>query len=477
MKFHDRSGKSKGVFPPSILLIALTLSVLLSSCAGFSSRAPRSFNRVAERVLPSVVQVEVTTVRTQVLPEGEDFPYSPWHFGPFDPEEEVPDSRDFESQGIGSGVIIRSEEGAYYVLTNQHVVGTADGISVRLHDGRVYDGSLVGSDSRKDLALIRFETEDEGIVTARMGDSDRLEVGDWVVAIGNPYGYESTVTAGIVSAIGRRGFIGNINDFIQTDAAINQGNSGGALVNLVGEVVGINTWISTPTGGSIGLGFSIPINNAKKAIADFIDFGSIRYGWVGVSVGAVLEDMLTAMNIDENARGAFVFHVFQDSPADRSGILPGDFITAVDGSDIRDSNELVLVVGDLYALETYDFTLIREGEEITVPVTVGLRESDETISRQGERLWPGIGVYPISPELKAEIGIAPDVEGVFVGDIEPNTPFQRGGAQFGDVIVAIDSQAIQSMLHFYAIINGTGSDTLEVTCIRNGTEVRYTVIH
>ncbi|MFW6265281.1 MAG: trypsin-like peptidase domain-containing protein, partial [Halanaeroarchaeum sp.] len=217
-----------------VSLTAVVIPLLLVSCAGFTSRAPRSFNRVAERVLPSVVQVQVTTVKTQVLPEGEDFPYSPWHFGPFDPEEELPDSRDFESQGIGSGVIIRSEEDSYYVLTNQHVVGDADTILVRLNDGREYEGTLLGSDSRKDLALIRFSADDAGIVTARMGDSRRLEVGDWVVAIGNPYGYESTVTAGIVSAIGRRGFIGNINDFIQTDAAINQGNSGGALVNLKG---------------------------------------------------------------------------------------------------------------------------------------------------------------------------------------------------------------------------------------------------
>ena len=462
------------ILPPRLIIISLA-AALMTSCAGYSSRAPRSFNMVAERVLPSVVQVQVTTVMTQVLPEGEDFPYSPWHFCPFDPEEEIPESRDFESQGIGSGVIVRSGGGSYYVLTNQHVVGSADRILVRLHDGREYQGSLVGSDSRKDLALIRFETEDPGLVPARIGDSDRLEVGDWVVAIGNPYGYESTVTAGIVSAIGRRGFVGNINDFIQTDAAINQGNSGGALVNLKGEVVGINTWISTPTGGSIGLGFSIPINNAKKAIDDFIEFGAIRYGWVGVSVGPVLGDMLTGMGIDEDTRGAFVFHVFQDSPADRSGLLPGDFITAVDGSDIRDSNELVLVVGDLYALETYDFTLLREGEEMTVPVTVGLRESDESISQKGGRLWPGIGVYPITPDLRVELGLDSGVEGVFVGDIEPNTPFQRGGAQFGDIIVSLDSRPVRSMLDFYRILNGIDTYPLEVACLRNGAEVRYTV--
>jgi serine protease Do len=468
---HSPSSSGRWLVP----LLAVVIPLLLVSCAGFTSRAPRSFNRVAERVLPSVVQVQVTTVKTQVLPEGEDFPYSPWHFGPFDPEEEVPDSRDFESQGIGSGVIIRSEEDSYYVLTNQHVVGDADTILVRLHDGREYEGTLLGSDSRKDLALIRFAADDAGIVTARMGDSRRLEVGDWVVAIGNPYGYESTVTAGIVSAIGRRGFIGNINDFIQTDAAINQGNSGGALVNLKGEVVGINTWISTPTGGSIGLGFSIPINNAKKAIEDFIEFGSIRYGWVGVSVGTVLEDMLESMNIDENVRGAFVFHVFQGSPAHRSGLLPGDYITAVDGSNIRDSNELVLVVGDLYALETYDFTLIREGEEMTIPVTVGLRESDESISKQSGKLWPGIGIYPITPELTEELGLDSGMEGVFVGDIEPNSPFQQGGARFGDVIVAIDSQPAQSMLDFYSIINGNDTDIFEIRCIRDGAEVRYSV--
>jgi len=227
-----------------------------------------SFRSVSEKVLPVVVMINVVEVKKQA-PERGDQPWFYYFFGR--PDEDGSQEREFRNRGLGSGVIVRKTGKTFYVLTNNHVVGTAEEISVQLHDRREFKAKLVGKDERKDLAVVSFEAEGEDIPLAVLGDSNSLHVGDWVLAVGNPFGLESTVTAGIVSALGRRGGPeGNISDFFQTDASINQGNSGGALVNLAGEVVGINTWITSPTGGSIGLGFAIPINNVKKAVEDII---------------------------------------------------------------------------------------------------------------------------------------------------------------------------------------------------------------
>ena len=204
------------------------------------------------------------------------------------------EKREYKRPGLGSGVIVKKDSNNVYVLTNNHVAGTADEIKVKLNDGREYDAKRIGNDPRTDLALIKFESS-ENIPVADLGNSEHLEVGDIVLAVGNPFGFESTVTMGIVSALGRETLSGSsiagFTDYIQTDASINPGNSGGALVNLKGEIVGINTWIASQSGGSVGVGFAIPINNAKKAIEDFISTGKVVYGWLGVSIGDADEKM------------------------------------------------------------------------------------------------------------------------------------------------------------------------------------------
>ncbi len=272
-----------------------------------------SFRSIASSVLPVVVQINVVEVITQQTPEG----VSPWDFffkpGPNSPEGETPQQKEFRRPGLGSGVIVRKDGKKVYVLTNNHVVGEADEISVMLHDQRTFKGKLVGKDERKDLALVVFETKDD-VPVAVLGDSDSLQVGDWAVAVGNPLGLESTVTVGIISALGRRGGPGsNISDFIQTDAAINPGNSGGALVNIRGEVIGINTWIASTTGTYIGFGFAIPINNAKKDIEDFIKHGAVQYGWLGVSIRDPLPSMRSEMML-EDINGGMAINVYKGSP-------------------------------------------------------------------------------------------------------------------------------------------------------------------
>ena len=221
-------------------------------------------------------------------------------------------------------ITVRRDGKTWYLLTNHHVAGSATNITVRLDDGREFDGKLVGADERKDIALVSFESDATDIPVANLGDSDSVKTGDIVFAIGSPLGYMSSVTQGIVSAVGRDGGPNNnINDFIQTDAAINQGNSGGPLVNIYGEVVGINSWIASQSGGSQGLGFSIPINNVKKAIDDFIADGKIKYGWLGVSLVEADASTLTELSLT-GRKGALASQVFANSPAAKGGILPGD---------------------------------------------------------------------------------------------------------------------------------------------------------
>ena len=425
------------------------------------------YREITKRVLPVVVRLTVIDVKTQVLPEGEDFPFSPWHYGPFDPEEDIPKKREFRNQGIGSGVIVQKEGNTYYVLTNDHVVGNADEIEIRLSNKQTFTGKVIGRDVRKDLALVGFESRDSAIPVAVLGDSDEMQVGDFVLAVGNPYGYESTVTSGIISAIGRRGPLGNISDFIQTDAAINQGNSGGAMVNLAGEVIGINTWISTPTGGSIGLGFSIPINNAKKAIADFIEYGAIQYGWLGVSIADLLPDAAEAMLV-EGVPGAFVYHVFKGSPAAETGIRPGDYITEIGGKTIEDPNELVLLVGEMKPQGKVNYTLIRIGEKKTGTVRIGLRSDAEKIQTQSKNLWPGIGIVPLTETLRKEFEVPADVNGVVVSEVEPNTRFQEMGVRFGDILTEIEGKQIETMLRFYKIIHTIAEDPISLRVFRNG---------
>ena len=277
-----------------------------------------TFRKVSAESLPWVVEIDVVEVTTRTAQSDNGIP---WNFffgnpqGNGNPEGEEGVEQEYRNPGLGSGFIVQQKGNDYYVVTNNHVAGKADEISIKMDNGDEYEAELVGADERKDLALLKF-TSRKKLPVATLGDSDSLYVGDWVLAIGSPFGYKSSVSAGIISALGRQnGPDGNINDFIQTDAAINQGNSGGPLVNMNGEVIGINTWITTSTGGSIGLGFSIPINNVKRSVEDFIEHGEVQYGWLGVSIGDLSEEVSKDMAVDEEKSGAFVYQVFSNSPA------------------------------------------------------------------------------------------------------------------------------------------------------------------
>lgn len=433
-----------------------------------------SFREVVQNTLSAVVRIDVVEVTTQTLPQDQSNPFFDFFFGNPDGGDSP---QEFRNQGLGSGVIVGRNGQEVFVLTNAHVIGEAEEILVTLDDERQYTAELVGKDTRKDLALVSFTTDEQDISVATLGDSSSLQVGDWVLAMGSPFGFQSTVTAGIVSALHRTGGpAGNISDFIQTDAAINRGNSGGALVNLNGEVVGINTWITTQTGGSVGLGFAIPINNAKKAIDDFINNGEVRYGWIGVSISSITSEIQEGLELPTN-RGALVNSVYRTSPAGRAAIMPGDFIVGVNNWDIKSSDELVLRVGDLPVDETAKFKIIRNGEERILDVRITTRESEEEIAGQSRDLWPGFSVYPLTDDVKRNAELGDSIQGVIVNSIIRRSPGAIAGIQSGDVINQVNGQQVASLKDFYTALNSRQDGEIDFQFYRDGVELKVSIIY
>lgn len=428
-----------------------------------------AFRNIAKTVLPAVVELDVVEGNQKSQQQQTQTPQFPFNFF-FGPDNTTPEQSQPE-EGLGSGVIVRRTGKTVYILTNNHVAGTASKITVKLSDGREFDGTLVGADERKDVALVKFETSDTDITIAKLGDSSKLQVGDWAVALGSPYGYVASVTAGIISALGRNGGPdGNINDFIQTDAAINKGNSGGALVNIRGEVVGLNTWIASPTGGSVGLGFAIPINNIKGTIDDFIMNGAVKYGWLGVSLSEITQDKASAKELDlEGKKGALVGQVFLNGPADKAGILPGDFITAVNGKTVQSVDELVRIVGDIKAGSTADFDIIRVGTPMSISAKVDLRNN--SVAANNSNIFPGVTVISLKSDSVDQKQIPSGVHGVLAVDVLAKSPAATMGLRTGDIITKINGKNVGNLKNFYEILAKENGKKLVFTVNRDNQTV------
>ncbi|MPL59139.1 Periplasmic serine endoprotease DegP [bioreactor metagenome] len=425
-----------------------------------------AFRYVADTALPSVVELKVVDKATET-PKSQ--PSIPWEFF-FGPRNNQNDEKtpQYRQEGLGSGVIVRRAGKTVYVLTNNHVAGNAEKITVIMNDGREYVGSLVGGDERKDIALVKFETSDENIIVASLGDSSKVRVGDWAIALGSPFGLISSVTAGIVSAVGRNGGPdGNINDFIQTDAAINKGNSGGALVNIRGEVIGINTWIASTTGASAGLGFAIPINNVKSAIDDFIQHKAVRYGWLGVSLLDMGRDKATMEQLGlSGQKGAFVSSVFKNGPADKAGILAGDYITAIGGAEVKSQDDLVRRVGDIPAGSSTTISLIRGGERLSLTVKIDLR--DTSVASNNKDLFPGLSVISLESESIDATKVPVSAKGgLFVTDVAARSPASVMGLRAGDIIIKVNDQSLKGIVWFYKTINDPANKKLSFTVVRD----------
>jgi serine protease Do len=387
-----------------------------------------------------VVNIKVTKVEKVGSPQEFPFPEGP--YGDFFKRffREMPrHPESFRMQGAGSGVII-SREG--YILTNNHVVEGAREVTVTLADQQEYKARIVGRDSRTDLAVLKIDPR-EPLTAATMGDSDQLRVGDWVLAIGNPFGLSNTVTSGIVSAKGRVIGAGPYDDFIQTDTPINPGNSGGPLFNMKGEVVGINTAILS---NGQGIGFAIPVNVAKPLVPQLISRGEVTRGYLGVSMQPITREMARAMKL-ENSKGALVADVVPGSPADKAGILRGDVIVAFNNKAVEEPRDLSSLVANTPVGQEVNVSVLRDGTKRQLAVKVeklGSREAKVEESGQPFQGKWGLALQDLSPGMAGQPPSKAD-RGVLVANVQPGSPADLAGIHQGDIILGINRQAVNSV--------------------------------
>lgn len=378
---------------------------------------------------------------------------------------QLPD-REYKQMGLGSGVIIDSKG---YILTNQHVIDEAEKITVTLSDGRNFKAVIKGQDQRSDLAIIQINAHN--LPVASLGDSDNLKIGQWAVAIGNPFGFamqnpEPTVTVGVISALHRSlgrslGRERDYSDLIQTDAAINPGNSGGPLVNLKGEVIGINVAIFSTTGGYEGVGFAIPINNAKKIISQLIEGKKIVYGWFGVTVQDLTDELAKYFGLPDK-NGALVVGVLEDSPAQKAGIKESDIIKQFDQKTVNNVRELLNIVGGTQVGRKAKVAVIRDKKEMTLEVEVAKRPENLEETSAGSvsfGSWRGLKVEELNAEAARRLGVEEN-NGVVVVDVEPNSPADEAGIIAGDVILEINKQDIKNTSDYQGITKDLRGDVL-----------------
>lgn len=446
------------------LLSALALSVGLSLSASFPASAALpsqvpgqeaipSLAPMLEKALPAVVsvQVEGTARQSQRIPEE-----LKKYFG-----EDAPDQQAQPFEGLGSGVIIDAAKG--YILTNNHVISQADKISVQLNDGREFDAKLIGGDDQSDIALLQVQNP-SNLTQIAIADSDKLRVGDFAVAVGNPFGLGQTATSGIVSALGRSGLnLEGLENFIQTDASINRGNSGGALLNLNGELIGINTAILAPGGGSIGIGFAIPSNMAKTLSQQLIQFGEVKRGLLGIKGMEMSADIAKAFKLNVQ-RGAFVSEVLPNSGSAKAGVKSGDIIVSLNDKPLSSFAELRSRIATTEPGAKVKLGLIREGKPLTVEVTL---DKSTSSSASAEQISPALQGATLSDgQLKN------GTKGITVTTVEKSSPAAQAGLHQDDVIVGVNRTRVQSIAEMRKVLESKpavialqiirGNDTLYI---------------
>lgn len=447
------------LLPAALLALGLAVAAPLPAPAGLPAMADNqalpSLAPMLERATPAVVNIATESrVASRRNPLLEDPVFR--HFF------NIPDQpRERKAQSVGSGVVVDARRG--YVITNHHVVEGANTITVTLRDGRQLSAKVIGSDAQSDVAVIQIPSGN--LIALPLADSDSLRVGDFVVAIGNPFGLGQTVTSGIVSALSRTGLgIQGYEDFIQTDASINPGNSGGALVNLRGELVGINTAIIAPGGGNVGIGFAIPVNMVSRLMGQIVAHGSVRRGQLGVSVQDLTPDLARAFNIPAN-QGAVIAQVNPRSAAARAGLKEGDVVLSINGRPIRDGGNLRNTIGLLEVGEAVRLEILRDGKPLTLDAKVG---EYVPAKAEGEALHPRLAgatfedIGPNSP-------LAGKVDGVLVAGVESGSLAARAGLRKNDVIIGVNRQRVAGTAELQQL--AAGGDSLVINLLRGREEL------
>jgi Do/DeqQ family serine protease len=430
--------------------------------------AGASYAPVVERVMPAVVTIRVEK-RASFTPTDQQIPDELFRrfFGEQMPDGRMPRARRMPApvqRGLGSGVIVTHDG---YILTNNHVVDGADTVKVELPDHRTFDAKVVGTDPATDLAVVKIEGDN--LPTLVVGDSDAVKVGDVVLAVGNPLGVGETVTSGIISAKGRQTPTGDdsYQDFLQTDAAINHGNSGGALVNAAGELIGINSQILSPSDGNIGLGFAIPSNMAKHVMDELVTNGSVRRAKLGVTIQLITPDMAQAMNL-ASTKGALVASVEDGSPAAKAGLKQGDVITQFNGKDVADNNQLRNRVANTLPGTKVPVTVLRDGRTETMDVTLGELETSKSNARRnssGER----------SGEGRFGMTLQSGDDGVTIADVDPNGVAAESGLRQGDVITKVNGKRVTSAAEVKSALDRTDGKPSLVVIDREGQSLFLTL--
>jgi len=458
--------------------ITVVDDITLGSTKGVSSEllnlqsTSRAFVQIAKEVVPTVVSIRITRhITASDLKKFHDQEGGPWDF--FNRRFfrfRIP--RDFRLPGgTGSGIIVHPDG---YILTNTHVVENADEIKVTLYDRRSFEAEVVGVDPLTEVAVVKIDGRD--LPTARLGNSDKLEVGEWVLAIGNPLELHFTVTAGIVSAIGRQMNVISdnfgIENFIQTDAVINPGNSGGALVNLRGEVIGVNTLIATRSGYYEGYGFAIPINLAREIMKDLITKGRVIRAYLGIAMLPVDEKTARAFHM-EKPRGVFIDNLLEDGPAKRAGVKPEDILLAIDSLEVNAPNQVQTYIAEHDPGDVVVLTLLRKGQKIRIQVTLGEKEIKTTYkkpSRKPRKSYRNLGIEDVETvdrKMAEELG-HPDLEGVIVRKLEAFSPAAEAGLLENDVILKINDRRIRSKGDFQAALKRLRQGQVAVFEVQRG---------
>jgi serine protease Do len=460
-----RSAETKGKSRAGIALGAALLSFVLVAPA-FARGAPESFADLVVKVKPAVVNISTTQKAEggarEAIPQMPDLPEdsplrdffekffqnrpgAPGH--PSRPERKV--------NALGSGFIV---DPAGYVVTNNHVIAKATDIKVKLNDGSEHSAKLIGRDEKTDLALLKIDNGSKNLPYVSWGDSDKAREGDWILAVGNPFGLGGTVTAGIISARGRDLSSGPYDDYMQIDAPINRGNSGGPSFNMDGQVIGVNTAIFSPTGGSVGIGFAVPSNMAKNVIEELKNQGRVERGWLGVQIQAVTPEVASALGLKE-ARGALVAGLTDNSPAGKAGVKQGDVILAFNGAKIGELRDLTRAVAVTRKDSKAQVEVWRQGKPQTIAVTIAaMPGGEQQVSAAPESAKPepaksaetgldqlGLKLAPASAETRSRFGLKDEVKGAVVVGVDANAPAAERGIQVGDVIVGIGQERVSSV--------------------------------